>query len=201
MSGLPSLSLAVLERVFPRTFLFLQDAEKARLARELEKGKRCEVADFPALLAERKWSRGRGFASDLARLELELRLAGLAPEIESRGFDQVSTAGEPDWYKARFRFDPGHRLLESEWPLEEIFENPGKAHEPSGSDVFLIYRANGKAQFRALGGNERDLIQALRLGVPLGRILERNNGPDFDARTFQMWMESGLLRAIDWAPA
>ena len=59
----------------------------------------------------------------------------------------------------------------------------------------------GKPLFRALGENENSLIRPLSVGVPLGRVLERNNGLGLDAQTFHGWMESGLLRAIDWASA
>jgi hypothetical protein len=197
---LPNLSLSVFERVFPRTFLLLRESEKARLARELlGAGLVDDLPALPAALAERKWERSRGFAPDLAWLEYYLRLASLAPEIEARGFDGVGGAGEPEWYGARFRFDPGHRLFESDWPLEEVFARPLEAHERSPG-TFLIYRTQGRPHVRALGRNEEALLRSLSLGVPLGRVLERPNAPDFDARLFQRWVESGLLRAIDWAP-
>ena len=158
-----------------------------------------ELRGFPELLNGRKWPAGRGFIPDLALLELELKLASLAPEVQSRGFERVATAAEPEWYAARFRFDPGHRLLDSDWPLHLVFADPKACFEPSPT-ILLIYRTEGKTQFRPLGHNEAALIRSLELGVPLGKVLERRLGPDFDAMTFHRWMESGLLRAIDWAP-
>lgn len=158
-----------------------------------------ELRRFPGLLAARKWPLGRGFIPDLARLELELKLASLAPELGQKGFEKVAYASEPEWYTARFRFDPGHRVIESDWPLDRAFAEPRADHSPSLTTV-LIYRSDGKALFRSLGGNEAALIRSLQLGVPLGKVLERRTGPDFDAMTFHRWMESGLLRAIDWAP-
>jgi len=136
---------------------------------------------------------------DLAKLELSLKLAAVAPDVERSGFEGVSTAHEPAWYSARFTFDPAHRILESDWPLGEVFASPLSAHSPKTSTL-LIYRSEGKAQFRELDENETLLIQSLALGVPLGRVLEKNRGPDFDAMTFHRWIESGLLRSIMWAP-
>lgn len=199
MSSLPDLSLALFERVFPRTLLALEAGGKTRLARELAKtGWAEELSYFPAALAERKWESDRGFAPDLASLEYALRLAGMAPEIEERGFEGVASATEPDWYAARFRFVPGHRLLDSDWPLEEVYARPQDSHERRPG-TYLIFRGGGKAQFRGLSGNEEALVRSLALGVPLGQVLERRNGPDFDAFVFHRWIESGFLRAIDWA--
>lgn len=201
--NLPDLSLSLLERCFARTFTALREGERQTAARELSRlagsGGLRDLRRFPELLAERKWPGGRGFIPDLARLELELKLATLAPELSTEGFERVTTASEPEWYSARFRFDPGHRLLDSEWPLDEVFANPAGEHRTSPVTL-LIFRAEGKAHFRPLGTNEATLIRSLVLGVPLGKVLERKLGPDFDAMTFHRWMESGLLRAIHWAP-
>lgn len=203
MKPLPDLSLSLLERCFARTFQALLEGERVSFARELSRiaasGGVRELRGFPSLLAGKKWPTGRGFIPDLALLELELKLASLAPEVQCRGFERVPTAAEPDWYAARFRFDPGHRLLDSDWPLHLAFADPKASFGPSPSTI-LIYRGEGKAHFRPLGENEAALIRSLQLGVPLGKVLERKLGPDFDAMTFHRWMESGLLRAIDWAP-
>ena len=153
---------------------------------------------LPSQLANRKWSSGRGYVADLARLEYMLRIAGLSPDVERMGFEGVTTASEPEWYAARFRFDPAHRILESDWPLDRIYPYPPGDHSVDPG-TFLIYRSEGKALFRRLDENEALLIRSLSLGVPLGRVLERNRGPEFDAMTFHQWIESGLLRAIDWA--
>lgn len=200
---LPNLSLSLLERCFARTFQALREAERTSAARELSRiagsGGVLDLKNFPAYLEERKWPRGRGFIPDLSRLELELKIASLAPDLPTCGFEKVTTATEPEWYSARFRFDPGHRVFESDWPLDQVFANPKCEYEQSPV-VLLIHRKDGRTQFRPLGWNEASLLKALQLGVPLGRILERRNGPDFDAMTFHRWMEAGLLRAIDWAP-
>lgn len=196
---LPDLSVSLLERTFPRTFQLLNEADAKRLAREFSLREARELRRFPVYLADRKWPFERAFLPDLANLELTLRLASVAPDIERKGFEGVTTATEPAWYSARFRFDPAHRILESDWPLGEIFAEPNARHMPRPSTL-LIYRGEGKAQFRELDENEALLIRSLTLGVPLGRVLEKSRGPEFDAMTFHQWIQSGLLRAIDWAP-
>lgn len=195
----PDITPPTLERIFPRTYLAFQESERAQVGKEFAAGRSHEPHRFPAYLAQRKWAAGRGFVPDLARLEYALGLAVMAPEIEPLGFEGVSTASEPEWYQARFRFDPAHQLIDSEWPLTEIYGAPAADYSRCSSTI-LVYRSEGKASFRGVGGNEALLLRALQLGVPLGRVLERKHGPDFDAMTFHKWIETGLLRAILWAP-
>jgi hypothetical protein len=154
---------------------------------------------FPNFLETRKWPSRFGFLPDLARLEYSLKLAAIAPELAAEGFERVTMASEPEWYAARFRFDSAMQILESDWPLAEVFEQPKSGHDLRPG-VFLVFRGQGRAQFRAINANELALIQSLSLGVPLGKVLERAGGPEFDAFLFHRWIESGLLRAIDWAP-
>jgi hypothetical protein len=195
----PDLSLSLLERTFPRTFHFLSDQEKGRLAKEFGHRLAGELQKFPLFLLAKKWPADRGFIPELAGLEIAMKIAAVAPDIERRGFEGVTTASEPEWYSARFRFDPAHRVVDSGWPLCELLGDAQELPSPRPCTV-LIYRSEGKALARELGANEALLIRTLDLGVPLGRVLEKNYGPDFDARTFHRWIESGLLRAIDWSP-
>ncbi len=196
---LPDLSVSLLERAFPRTFQRLGAKEAQRLARDFHFMEARRLSRFPEFLSTKKWPFELAFLPDLAKLEYAMKLAGLAPDVERKGFEGVTSATEPEWYSARFRFDPAHRILDSDWPLAEIFEEPLASYTPHPSTV-LIYRAEGRAMVRELDDNEALLIRSLTLGVPLGRVLERSRGPEFDAMTFQQWIQSGLLRAIDWAP-
>jgi hypothetical protein len=192
-------SLLMLERAFPRTFSCLTAGEKARLSRDFGAvSPQKDLKLFPEFLERRKWPGRFGFLPDLARLEYSLKLASLAPELHPTGFEKVPMATEPDWYSARFRFDPALQILLSDWPLAEVFERPKVGHDLSPG-AFLVFRGQGRPQFRSVNSNELALIQSLSLGVPLGKVLDRPGGPDFDAFLFHRWIESGLLRAIDWA--
>lgn len=190
-----------LEEIFSRTLLCFSVGECTKLTGDFAKSpdaKNCQR--FPAFLEKRKWARGRGFIPDLAQLELLFWKAQRAPEVESKGFENVAMATEPEWYAARFRFDPAHRLIESDWPLDAVFAEPAGEHSPRPGSTYLIYRKSGGVFVRALKGNEAALIRSLQLGVPLGKVLDRRLGPDFDSMTFCQWIESGLLRSIDWSP-
>lgn len=195
----PDLSFSFFERVFPRTYALLSEKERARWARESLHFKQGEDLEYyPLLLQHWKWVNERAFIPDLARAEALLEVAVGAPELEIQGFEGITKASEPEWYLARFRFDPAHALIESDWPLDQICTKPELVYQPAPG-YFLVYRTEGKSAIRRLGENEAALIRSLSLGVPLGKILERKSGPDFDALTFQRWIESGFLRAIDWA--
>lgn len=189
-----------LARVFPRTFASLgEDARKLvrDFSRKFPASLTGQVAGlFPFFLAGRKWP-GKGFLPDLAALEWALRLAEHAPELPSLGFDRVVTATEPQWFSAQFRFDPAHAVMISDWPLDAIVADPAGEHERHPGK-YLIFRREGRAQVRVLDENEANLLEALSLGVPLGVILDRPGGPEFDAFLFHEWIESGLLRAIHW---
>lgn len=195
--------LAELESVFPRTFLAFTESDKKSLVGEfarkfptsLDTKQICGL--FPFFLSSKKWA-DRGFVPDLAALEWSLRLAKAAPEIPESGFEQVVTASEPQWFTAQFRFDPAHAVMVSDWPLDEVCAGPKELHQRSPGK-FLIYRTQGESRVRRIEANEANLIEALSLGVPLGVILDRPGGPEFDAFLFHEWMQSGLLREIRWS--
>lgn len=192
-----------LEAIFPRTLSCFDELERSRLLRDFSRKFPSTVEStqigglFPFFLANKKWPSARGFVPDLAALEWALRLAEQAPEIPTQGFERVTTATEPQWFSAQFRFDPAHAVMVSDWPLDQVVNNPIQEHERSPGK-YLIYRHEGRAQVRCLDCNEARLLEALSLGVPLGVILEKPNGPEFDAYLFHEWMQSGLLRVIHW---
>jgi len=197
-TSLTEISPPLLERTFPHTFHFLEERERERIVQEFSQKKPPgKLRHFPFFLTQKKWPTELGFIPELASFELALELAAAVPDVARQGFDGVNNASEPQWYSARFRFDPAHQVFEADWPLEEILAEGVSARKPRSSTI-LIYRSQGKVSYRGLNRNEAQLIRALNLGVPLGQILERNRGPEFDAMTFHHWIESGLLHAIDW---
>ncbi len=153
---------------------------------------------FPFFLAEKKWPGHLGFVPDLSALEWSLFLAKHAPQIPTQGFERVVTASEPQWFHANFRFDPAHAVMTSDWPLDEIWQEP-KALHARNPGKFLLFRDRDRPAVRRLDRNEANLIEALNLGVPLGVVLDRPGGPEFDAFLFHDWIQSGLLREIHWA--
>jgi hypothetical protein len=153
---------------------------------------------FPFFLSEKKWPQNLGFLPDLSALEWSLFLARIAPSLSPKGFERVVTASEPEWFKAQFRFDPAHAVMHSDWPLEEIWINPQGMHSRNPGK-FLLYRHDERPCVRRIDRNEARLLEALNLGVPLGVILEKPGGPEFDAFLFHEWIQSGLLREIHWA--
>lgn len=190
-----------LESLFPRCFQVWSEAEKSRVTaqffRRYPKSGLDAAALFPFFLANQKWSSGQGFLPDLGALEWAMRLASQAPDIPCSGFERVVSASEPEWFQARFRFDPAHAVMQSDWPLDEIFQDPIASYQRRPGK-FLIFRNSGQATFRAIDSNEALLIESLSLGVPLGVILDRPKGPDFDSFLFHDWIQSGFLREITW---
>lgn len=195
---------AALSHIYSRTLAAVREAGEERyLARfflRQAESARTGVKDFPAFLAARKWPTAFGFVPDLALVEWHMaRAATLGERPVGEGFDRVTSASEPDWYGARFRFHPSVKLVESDWDLPEIVAEPAfpRARVPGTYVVFR--RPQEQGSVRACDPNEAGLIRALELGVPLGVVLDRPGGPEFDAFLFHDWIQSGLLQAIHWA--
>jgi hypothetical protein len=188
-----------LEEVFPRSFSCLSEEEGRRLRAEfLRKFALGMPGLFPFFLKSKKWPGSSGFLPDLAALEWALRLAERSPPVEPRGFERVTVASESEWFSARFRFDPAHAVMVSDWPINEIFHEPRSRCERRPGK-YLVYRPEGKGSVKLLDENESRLLEALSLGLPLGEILDRPGGPEFDAFLFHDWIQSGLLAVIQWA--
>lgn len=199
----PSAPLEALWEVYPLTLSRLDEADSLALVEEFyawrKQASRGTLArQFPLFLRERSWDEGQGHLPSLAEAEWMIFDIQQDPELPMGGFDRVSGASEEDWEKARFQFDPGHRLVRMEWCLTDILKDLNGAHDPKPGR-FLIYRHHGQPKVRALKDNEADLIEALVKGEALGEIQEREDGPEFDAFLFHRWVESGFLRAIHWA--
>jgi hypothetical protein len=195
---------AFLEEDFPETFSLWTEAERKAMVRAYSKKYPSSSptaadfgASFPAFLAARKWPKELAYLPDLATLEWALVRARNAPMLKPLGFERIATAMESDWERASFRFDPSMQILDSEWPLTDIYDEP-KLHYKKGTHSFLIYREAGEPSFRALEPSERAWLQALSTGISIGALCEKA-GSSPDPESFADWVKSGLLVAIDWA--
>jgi hypothetical protein len=200
----PPAPLEALWEVYPMTLSRLKDAEALHLVQDFYRWRRAQgtrgtlARQFPLFIADRKWPAADGFLPILAEAEWHIWNIQQEPEVPNSGFERVKTATDEDWAGARFQFDPGHRLLDSDWCLNEIMRNLDGEHERRPGK-YLIFRSKGRPKLKPLKQNEAELIEALDLGVPLGVIQERANGPDFDAFLFHNWIDTGFLRAIHWS--
>ncbi len=189
--------LEILPQVYPHTCRFFPPLDLRKLAEAFARETQAAWPDhrFSVFLSRKRLA--HPFLADLALLDWKIWQCYGRSTLPLSGFEGVSAAREPDWFGARFRFDPAHYVMESDWPLEEIVD--GKSEVQRRPGLYLIYRRQEQPTFRRLGLNEARLLEPLSLGVPLGHVLDKPNGPDFDARLFQEWVDSGLLRSIQWA--
>jgi hypothetical protein len=188
--------------VYPMTLSCLGDAPAGRLVQDFYRWRKTAARatlarQFPLFLATKKWAGEHAFLPTLAEAEWMIFDIKQDAELPVHGLEKIPLAGDEDWAGARFFFDPGHRVLESDWNLSEIFQDLSGIHERRPGR-FLIYRHQGRPKVRPLKANEAELIEALDLGVSLGTIQDRPNGPDLDSFLFHKWIESGFLRAIHW---
>jgi hypothetical protein len=197
-----SAPLDALWEVYPMTLSLLGEAPARRLVQEFYRWRKTAARatlarQFPHFVASKKWAGERAFVPTLAEAEWLIYDVQQDAELPVHGLDKIPLASDAEWDGARFFFDPGHRVLDSDWHLGEIFQNLGGSHERCPGR-FLIYRHQGRPKVRPLKANEAELIEALDLGVSLGVIQDRPNGPDLDSFLFHKWIESGFLRAIHW---
>lgn len=192
-----------LEVDYPVCFAVLSESDKRRLViayAEDHPSASPTAADFgsefPAFLAARKWPKERAWLPDMAALEWALVRAQYAPNPERQGFDRLAGAGEGALERAQFRFDPSFQLLESDWDLAALYDNPELPAAP-GIHAFVIYREAGRPIFRSLDADEKEWLEALAAGASIGALCE-HSGSAPDAECFSDWVSSGLLMAIDW---
>lgn len=185
-----------LEKDFPQTFSRLREAERRAVVKgySYRNSSLSPIAadcgaKFADYLAERKWAAERAYVPDLAALEWALARA------RRSGFERMADAGEFDWRSAHFRFDPAMELIESQWPLVDLYANPN-ALLRKGEYRVLVYRDQDGATFRQLDGAEFEWLTALRAGLSLGELCEKSRlSPGQEI--VSAWIASGLISAIE----
>ncbi|RZA01043.1 MAG: hypothetical protein EOP11_17690, partial [Proteobacteria bacterium] len=176
----PNAPLDALWSVYPMTLSRLAPGGAERLVREYYRWRKTAARatlsrQFPEFMAAKKWGGENAFLATLCLAEWHIHEVKQEPELPVHGLERIPLANDFDWDHARFFFDPGHRVMESDWNLSEIFQDLGGSHSRSPGK-FLVYRHKGTPKVRPLKPSEAELIEALSLGVSLGTIQDRPNG-------------------------
>lgn len=196
-----------LEDDFPQTFSFWNETEKNMIVRSYSMAYPSSSptatdfgANFSPFLASRKWPARLEFLPEMARLEWLMVRAKHAASMEEDGWERVTTASESDWMRSRFVFDPSLHLLESSWPLLELYEakSPNIEVKRGASSLYIVYLEEGLPMLRELEEMEGKLLHSLYLGLTLGEVMARFPKASLSASTFQEWTSSGILKQVKW---
>src|SRR5262245_45099945 len=204
----------VLREDFPRLAALLGDSEFAALA--------CRyLARHPSTHASVRHV-GRAFAhflaaeaavppylADLARLEWARVEVFDAPDAETLHLSDLTSAAPPEWPALRFRPIPACRLVESAWPVHEIWdvaEAPVADRQRDwsrGAFAVRVWREGWSVSHAAMGLVEQRSFRLLQQGEPFARLCAAV-GDDLDADgaarevggLLARWIADGLLARV-----
>jgi hypothetical protein len=149
---------------------------------------------FPEFLRVQKWVGAEAAFPDLANFEWQMNELLFAVERPVEGIDKITAATEVDWLQARLLFDPSHRFVCSDFPIDSIYEEESW-HPGAGVDL-LLWRQDGEALYRRVTLAEKELLIALAAGLRLEALADREL--TLAPEVFSDWLSSGLVRGIRW---
>jgi hypothetical protein len=141
------------------------------------------------------------FLADLAEFEWAV-VRCFHTEVQ-RPFDLSACAQWTleDWARARIHFQPGARIVRSEWPLREL--RAARDSERSEIDIdlvdrpdrVLVYRSGYDVVTDGIDAVEYDAIAQLRAGESLGELMNRLAADDSDraGTLLARWASLGLI--------
>jgi len=162
-------------------------------------------ATFADFLARSRDTEMPPFVPDLARLERARLDVFDAPDAAIVTLDDLRQIPPQDWGDLRFHLIPALGLLESRWPLHEIWaagaDSPEREWRPAYVSLrvwrqgFLVYQA-------AMDETERAALACLQRAMPFGEVcatLEHTVSQEEAAQQagalVLRWIEDGLLAA------
>ena len=133
-------------------------------------------ARFPEFVRESRGIRNRGFAADLARLELLVTEVFDAPESPAWSAEEIAQVPEEAWPAARLEPIAAFRLGAFGYPVnaylqsvkEEDHEHPATARRPTWT---AVWRKNYEVWRLNLSKPQHDFLKALAKGRPFGRAV------------------------------
>jgi len=159
---------------------------------------------LPEFLKTTSWIKGLPFLSDLACLEWRIAEAFHAYDFPRFNPQSLSGLGSGDWESLRLAFQPSVHLLESEWPVLDIWDARKTPVKEIKIDLVnqpqwvLIGRRQGaevfceplqKTQFLIL----THLIKGQSLGESFSRVVENGQDELNVDEWFAHWVQSGLI--------
>ena len=150
------------------------------------------------------------FLADLARLEWARVEVFDAPDAEPLALSDLEPVPPSHWPVLRFRLIPACRVVESAWPVHEIWAAAdAHADEPQGrwesrATSVRVWREGWSVSHATMGAAEQQAFRVLERGEPFASLCASLEG-DLDAEAaarevgglLMRWLEDGLLGPFD----
>jgi Putative DNA-binding domain len=200
----------VLREDFPRTRGLLGDAAFVALAERYlarhpstHPSVRYVGARFADFVAGQ--TAGPPWLADLARLEWARVEVFDAPDAEPLGLADLQAVPPADWPALRLRLVPACRVVESPWPIHEIWtagdpDSDQPVPDTPRTSVVRVWREGFSVSHAAMGDAERRAFAQLQRGEPFASLCAALEG-DLDAEAaarqagalLMRWLEDELL--------
>jgi hypothetical protein len=149
-------------------------------------------------------TQGKLFLPALASLEWTINESFWANDLSPLDFSKLEDLSEDQWSKACFKLDSSVKLIESSWPVFDIWKSAEFKDYPKSPDVeyLLVYRdAEAEVQVNRLTSLSFDALQKIKGGMSLGMLCSsfETSSDAKDAQVeawFQEWIQKGILREI-----
>ena len=153
---------------------------------------------FPAFLGRHEPACALEYLPDVARLEWACHEALHAADAGAFDFAALSARAPAEREAIRFHLHPTARCVHSPHAILAIHEanQPGCDGTPrrlDGPDRVLVWRAAGTLRFELLSASERDTLEAIARGVPLGELLEPPRDAARLTDALRRWVEARVI--------
>lgn len=155
---------------------------------------------FAAFLAARPVSGAPPWAPDLARLEWARVEVFDAPDAAPIGLADLGRVPAADWPSLRLRPIPALEVVESDWPLDQIWRDG--AADARRHSALRVWRQEGAVYHCAMDAVEHEAMAGLRSGATFGEIcealghLEPEQAAAEAGALLARWLDDGLIAGL-----
>ena len=144
------------------------------------------------------------FLADLIRLERAILEVFLGPDARPLSVEAMKGIPAAQWPSIRITVHPALQVINSEWRVDEILRAveseqplPKPRHERG---AILVWRNNYSVNYRPLEDLERNALNMIRIGYPIGAMCEAiaihgddSATPAEISRMLMRWLTNALL--------
>jgi len=159
---------------------------------------------LPAFLLRHPLSRRWPFLADLAQLEWAILDAFDAADAPVLAPTILAAVPPESWAALRFQLTPSLRLLQMDWPADEVWkqvQREGTPAAPARAAVSVrVWRQDFRVYHRRIDAAERAALAAILTGASFAEVCEKITTCDLGAERvsalLQAWLDDGLLSGV-----
>jgi hypothetical protein len=156
---------------------------------------------LPPFLLQHPLSRHWPYLADLAQLEWAILDAFDAPDTAVLQPAALAAVPRQSWPALRFQFTPSLRVLQLDWPADEVWKQVQRQETPvvpARESVSLrVWRQDLRVYHRRIDAAERVALAAAQRAAAFAEVCEETTrhdiGADGVSALLQTWLDDGLL--------